>query len=434
MLVAIHGQHEHQLLLNKDTHRRLLDEFAGLHQQQQTVARCFADWQQLQSQLDRLRQQSKEISDRADLLRFQTSELETLAPQAGELETLNQEHNRLANVDSIALSGQQVLQGLQDGEDSLLDQCRHLHQQLIKLAEQDDSTAEIGTLVESAQIQLEEAGDHLQRYLEQLEMDPQRLQELDQRLASYHQLARKHRCPAESLADLWSELQQELDQLDGSDEKLAQLTTASEAAEAAYLSAAKALSQKREKGLKPLNRSISEKIQPMGMPGAEFKGVLKPLSNPSAHGLEQVEFQVKTNPGQPFKPLTKVASGGELSRISLAIQVSCRQRSEAGTLIFDEVDVGIGGAVAEIVGKLLRELGSQTQVLCVTHLPQVAANGHCHLYVDKARKGNTTETRIKALADEEVEQEIARMLGGVELTDQGLAHAKEMLKNSKAVN
>jgi DNA repair protein RecN (Recombination protein N) len=434
MLVSIHGQHEHQSLLKKDTHRQLLDEFAGLNQQAKTVAQAYRNWQSEQQAFEHFRDHAKEMQDRADLLRFQINELDELKPQDGELAELEQEHKRLSNVDSLLSRGQQALTGLSEGDTTAVEQTQAILHLLKDMLEEDASLKDVMEMVESARIQLEEASSSLSHYLESLDMDPQRYQELDNRISAYFHLARKHRVDPHQLADLWQTLQQELDDIDGGEEKLAKLERSATQAKASFLAAAEKLSKGRGKEAKKLNKLITGKVQPLGMPGAEFQVDLQPLeeSQYNAHGLEQVEFIVRTNPGQPAKPLNKVASGGELSRISLAIQVACAAKTNVATLVFDEVDVGIGGAVAQIVGRLLRELGGNNQVLCVTHLPQVAAQGHTHLHVNKQTSKSQTHTDIAELSQDEKVAEIARMLGGLKISEQTLAHAKEMIEESQA--
>lgn len=433
MLVSIHGQHEHQALLKKDTHRALLDEYAGLQPLARSVAEHYRAWQQKQAEYLHFRDHAKELQDRADLLRFQLTELNELKPQEGELAELEQEHKRLANVDSLISQGQQALTGLSEGDHSLLDQSRTVLHLLRDMLHEDGSLKEVTELVESACIQLEEAASGLRHYLDHLEINPERYQEVDRRLSAYIHLARKHREDPHQLFQLWQSLEDELAAIDGGDERLLQLEKAAQTARDAYLAEAGKLTRARTQEARKLGKLITSKVQPLGMPGAEFTVELQPLAEGqySAHGLEQVEFIIRTNPGQPAKPLHKIASGGELSRISLAIQVACAAKSNVATLVFDEVDVGIGGAVAQIVGKLLRELGERNQVLCVTHLPQVAAQGHCHLHVNKQTRRNQTHTDISHLSADETVTEIARMLGGLKITDQTLAHARELIADSQ---
>jgi len=434
MLVSIHGQHEHQALLKKDTHRELLDEFAGLGNQAKAVADSYRHWQKQQQAFEHFRDHAKEMQDRADLLRFQINELDELKPVAGELAELEAEHKKLSNVESLLSRGQQALTGLSEGDGNLLDQTHSVLHLLKDMLEQDPGLKDVLEMAESARIQLDEASSSLRHYLDGLDIDPEQYQQLDNRISSYFHLARKHRIAPHSLADLWQELQQELDTIDGGEEKLNQLEQAARQAQQDYLNCAEKLSKGRAKEAKKLSKLITEKVQPLGMPGANFSVELQPLSADqySAAGLETVEFIVSTNPGQPAKALHKVASGGELSRISLAIQVACAAKTNVATLVFDEVDVGIGGAVAQIVGRLLRELGGNNQVMCVTHLPQVAAQGHTHLHVNKQTSLNQTHTDIAELSQDEKVAEIARMLGGLKITEQSLAHARELIEESQA--
>ena len=435
ILVSIHGQHEHQALLRKETHRQLLDEFSGHGKQTAAVAKAYHDWQEKQNQLEHFQNHAKEMQDRADLLRFQVGELEELQPVAGEIEKLEQEHKRLANVEGLLNLGQQAVNALSEGDETLLNQSQTLLQLLQQMTQQDDGIGETRDMIESACIQFEEASSSLKHYLDHLDIDPQRYQDVDNRLSAYFQLSRKHRVDSHQLAELLDQLQQELSEIDGGDEKLAQLEASAKAAKEAFLAQAETLSKSRNKHAKKLNKVITEKIQPLGMPGAEFQAKLDKTDpdHASQHGLDHIEFVVKTNPGQPMKPLNKVASGGELSRISLAIQVACAAKSNVATLIFDEVDVGIGGAVAQVVGQLLRQLGTSNQVICVTHLPQVAAQGHNHLHVNKQTSKKQTHTGIARLSLDEKVAEIARMLGGLNITDQTLAHARELIDESQSL-
>ncbi|MGC1507098.1 DNA repair protein RecN [Ketobacter sp.] len=433
ILVSIHGQHEHQALLKKETHRQLLDAFSGLAGQADIVAERYQHWQDQLKAFQHFRDHAKEMQDRVDLLRFQINELQELKPEDGELAQLEVEHKRMSNVDSLLGRGQQVVSGLTEGEPALTDQVQSINHILDDMVGDDESLREIHDMLDSARIQMEEASSSLQHYLGRLEIDPQRYQMLDSRISGYFHLGRKHRIAPHQLAHLWQTLEEELNAIDGGEEKLQKLEQAAESAKDSYLDAAKTLSKGRNKHANKLDKMITEKIQPLGMPGAEFKVQLQtnPANQYSIHGLEQVEFVVSTNPGQPIKALNKVASGGELSRISLAIQVACAATTNVSTLVFDEVDVGIGGAVAQIVGKLLQELGTNNQVLCVTHLPQVAAQGHTHLHVNKQTSKKQTHTDIAKLSQDEKVAEIARMLGGLKITNQTLAHARELIEDSQ---
>ncbi|MBV1919923.1 MAG: DNA repair protein RecN [Pseudomonadales bacterium] len=429
MLISIHGQHEHQALLKKDTHRHLLDQFSGLNTQVKQVTDTYNQWQQQQKAYEKIRDNAKELNDRVDLLRFQLGELEALDLQLNEFSQLEKEHKRLSNSEGLINQGHQALQALSLGENTTLDTVTSILQLVTEMQQQDEGLSETKELVASAEIQLQEAGNNLQHYVESLNIDPERYQWVDQRIASAHQLARKHHVAPNQLPELQQNLAEELTSIEGGDEKIEQLQAQAAASQAAFLEKAQTLSKKRQQQGKKLSKIITNQIQTLGMPGAAVTVIVSPLSieQANANGIDSVEFHVQTNPGQPSKPLFKVASGGELSRISLSIQVACAAKSNVATLIFDEVDVGIGGAVAQVVGELLRKLGNENQVICVTHLPQVAAQGHHHLHVNKQTSKDSTQTGINTLSQDEKVTEIARMLGGLSITEQTLAHARELI-------
>ena len=429
LLVNIHGQHEHQALLKKDTHRELLDSFGGLTGLAEDTAREFRAWQKARKQFESYRDNARELSDRADLLKFQLQEFSELNLKDGEYQQLEKDHKRLANVESLLSLGQQACTGLVEDDQSASQQTHRVLGLLKDMLKEDEQLKEITDMVESAAIQLEEANDSLQHYLNSLDIDPEQYQEIDQRLSAAYQLARKHRVDPYELTRFQQEMEQELEQIDGGEEKLDELEQAANQQKERYLAVAGKLSEGRNKQAKKLSKTITEQIKTLGMPGAEFSVTLESLNEEqaSAKGLEQVEFVIKTNPGQPAKPLAKVASGGELSRVSLSIQVACAARTNVATLMFDEVDVGIGGGTAQIVGKLLRALGDHNQVIVVTHQPQVAAQGHHHLHVNKQTSKNSTHTDISSLDQDEKVLEIARMLGGLSITEQTMAHARELM-------
>ncbi len=433
MLVDLHGQHEHQSLLRREAQRQLLDDFAGHGSLLGELAEAFSDWHDKQAELDRLRQAASERDDRLELLRYQVRELEELNLAEGELAELEAEHRRLANASSLLETGQRVLMTL-DGDDpacaaSLL--ATGLHD-VGEMRETDAQLAGVVDLLDSAVIQAREAASELRHYLDGLELDPERLAWLEQRLAAITDLARKHHCAPEELPTLLPRLQAELAELEQAEVRAGNLQAEVDAALAAYRKLAEKLGKGRRRAAKKLGEAVTESMQTLGMEGGRFEVAVEPLESdtPVATGLERIEFRVSANPGQPVRPLAKVASGGELSRISLAIQVITAQDSRIPTLIFDEVDVGIGGRVAEIVGQLLRTLGEQRQVICVTHLPQVAALGHHHLQVSKTAEQDRTHSRIQILDTEERVDELARMLGGIEITEQTLSHAREMIERA----
>lgn len=445
LLINIHGQHEHQALLKKETHRRLLDNFAGTDPLVKETTHLYKQWQKQYNTLNDLRAHLTENSDRAELLHYQVQELDTLGLATGELKKLEEEHKRLANADknqencqhSLAIISDSASQGdlPQPGNtDSVSDQLNQAIRFLEQCTPQDNALKQSIEMIRNACIQTEEAADTIGHYLDSFEADPNRLQELDQRLSTIHQLARKHKTTPVELVELHQQLTLELETLSGGDEKLIALENECEELKTNYLKTATKLSKKRATAAKKLSKGIGEQITHLGMPQGNCQVTLSALEPEqySPHGIESIEFLVSTNTGQPLKPLTKVASGGELSRISLAIQVICAEKSELGTIVFDEVDVGIGGGIAEVVGKLLRRLGKKGQVLCVTHLPQVAAQGHHHLHVNKQTTKKLTHTSITPLTNDEKVLEIARMLGGLEITDQTIAHATEMVADAAA--
>lgn len=432
-LVDIHSQHEHQSLLRKDTHRRLVDAFAGALPQAQEVAVMARQWQQQNEQLKHLRSHQSEASAKFQLLSYQLEELRQLDLQPGEVEQLEAEQKLLANADEIARAGTEVLGLCRENEDfALLDGLNRAARILEDIPERSAHLQEALEMLNSAAVQVEEAARALQRHVDHFEANPERLQEIEERLSATYQLARKHRVPPAELHALADTLQQEIQGLDASEERLDALQAELDALAQRYREAAGRLSAKRQKAAATLSREVEARLKELSMGNCRFQPTLKPLESdqPAVHGLEEVEFLVSTNPGQPVGSLAKIASGGELSRISLAIQVVAAEVSAVPTLVFDEVDVGIGGRVAEVVGNLLRALGARGQVLCVTHLPQVAAKGHHHFQVVKHSRKDSTSTTLVPLQGEQKVEEIARMLGGLQITDQTLAHAREMLELS----
>jgi DNA repair protein RecN (Recombination protein N) len=435
MLVDLHGQHEHQSLLQRDIQRQLLDDYANHKDLLQQVAANHQHWLQLQEQWQRLSSANQDRDSRLELLRYQVQELESLNLQAGEAGELEAEHKRLANASHLLQTAQQVLAVLEENEDSAVHQAlNQSHGDISDLARVDEQLQPIADLLNNAIIQVQETISELRHYADTLELDPTRLQEVEQRINAMHTLSRKHRVDAEKLVSLLPRLQQERDDLEQADIKLDGLHIQIQQAKDTFTKSAAKLTQSRKKTAKLLSEKISDAMQGLSLQGGKFDVQLETLPEArwNAQGCEQIEFYVSANPGQPLKPLTKVASGGELSRISLAIQVITAQAARIPTLIFDEVDVGIGGRVAEIVGLQLRALGQHRQVVCVTHLPQVAALGHHHLQVSKQTGKDTTITEIKQLDNQQRIDEVARMLGGIEITDQTLSHAREMIERAQA--
>ena len=430
MLVDIHGQHQHQSLLNAGIQRELLDDYAENGDWLARTHRIYHQWKKTAEALAALQAAIRDRNARLDILNYHIEELETLALGDNELSDIEREHKRLANGEHIqALCANAINTLSDDGEADLLSTLQHIGQQLEQIRDTDPALSEISEMIDNATIQLQESANALRRHIATLEPDPQRLTLLDQRLGQIHELSRKHRIDAQALPQLLQTLVTERNTLLDADiqqaeldETLAQLITE-------YGQVTQKLTQRRRRAAKRLGRDVSQSIKNLGMPHAQFNVTLTPRQSDSPHidGMEHVNFEITNNPGQPPKLLAKVASGGELSRVALAIQVLLSSNQKITTLIFDEVDTGIGGAVAETVGRLLRTLGETHQVMCVTHLPQVAALGHHHMKVTKHTDAKTTHTGIVALNGKQREDEIARMLGGMEITPQTRAHATEMI-------
>ena len=435
LLIDIHSQHEHQSLLRKDTHRKILDDFAGCSQLTSETQTLYQQWAETKHQLEQLENDSDERTARKDLLSFQLLELEQLSLEPGELSQLEQQQKALANAESILQDSQTLLQLCSEAEafnlQSGLTQAVQLLQQM---PSKPDSLEEAEKLLTSAQIEVDEAAREIQHHLDSFEANPEKLQQIDERLSAIYQLARKHKVDAEELHSKQQVIEQELAKLTSGDNDTEALQKQLETLSASYTDLAQRLTEKRTIAAVKLSKAIEQQFEALSMPGASFSPMLTPLPNKGfgPNGLENIEFLISTNPGEQAKPLAKIASGGELSRISLAIQVIAAKNSSISTLIFDEVDVGIGGATANVVGQLLRQLGEQGQVLCVTHQPQVAACAHHHLFVSKSTKKNSTHSQIETLLDADRTNEIARMLAGQKVTGTTLDHAKEMLQSTGA--
>lgn len=433
LLVDIHGQHEHQRLLKREYHRVLLDGFAQAQSIAADVRSLYQNWQSKDAELARLQELSAEANAQLQLLTYQTEEINQLDPQTGEIEALENEQKELANAESILTRGQQIQSLLSEGDadhaSALLNQALHL---IGQMESESPAINDVTEMMNNALIQIDEAQRELDHYLQRVDLNPERLYEVEERLSALYDLARKHRITPEQLPELKDSLNADLDKLSHVDEDLEQLEVQVSQAKESLLAKARELSQIRQKAALKLASEVNQQLHSLGMLSAEFKTELTSLD--SRHiaptGLEDIEFLISTNKGQTPKPLAKVASGGELSRISLAIQVVTAKTANTPTLIFDEVDVGIGGGIAEVVGRLLKQLSEQAQILCVTHQPQVAAQGTQHLFVSKGNENGATETRLSMLTEQQRVNEIARMLGGLEITDTTLSHAKEMLETA----
>ena len=430
-LVDIHGQHEHQSLLRSAVQRQLLDAFGGHQPLLTEVATLYAEWKSVQDQLDSVIRDTTERDARLDLLRYQSQELEALGLSAEDIQSIDAEHARQANAGQLLEACQQGLTRLdaEDGDSAYSLVSRTLDE-LSELVRLDSRLEETVRLLGDAAILVQEGTESLRHYAGQLEIDPGRLQWLEDRIGILHDLARKHRCTPEELPVVAGNIRRELDSIEHADQHRETLQTRLGELEQSCQKAARQLSDKRKRAATAFGKQITTAMQTLGMAGGVFRAAVTPRKDSACgpHGMDNIEFLVSANAGQPVQPLAKVASGGELSRISLSIQVISAGSETIPTLIFDEVDSGIGGGVAEIVGQKLRALGAGRQVLCVTHLPQVAALAHQQMQVSKLSGKDTTHTRIRPLDGTERVDELARMLGGVKITRQTREHAREMME------
>ena len=428
LLVDIHSQHAHQSLLRRPTQRSLLDTYAGAETLVVKISEIAQRWRLLQEEHTRLSGKTEESDARRELLTYQIAELETLNPQPGELADLEAQHRLQSNATFIIDAANNIAHGCETQRDQLA--------KMVALANDErmvsESTANLRELLQSALIQLDEAQAETARFAESVELDPVGLRETEERLGALHDLARKHRVPAEALPDLLETLQTELNSITGGSANLEVLQHELEATAHDWRTHAEQLSARRHDAAAQLGQRVMERLDSLAMSKCVFEIALIPFADtrPDPRGSEDVEFLIATNPGTAPGPLNKVASGGELSRISLALQVVAADTATAPTVIFDEVDVGIGGGVAEVVGELLQQLGTRSQVLVVTHQPQVAAKGHQHLLVTKEGE-ETVKSALTPLEGEARIKEIGRMLGGAKLTGNTLAHAREMLEGAQ---
>ena len=427
-LIDIHGQHEHQSLQRPPVQRQLLDAFLGDTILLDEVRHKYEAYNGLLRHLRDAQSGFHERQQRIDLLGLYCDELNQLNLVAGEFESLQDEYKRLSNAGRLLDKSGVVLGQLYDDEEqniqSMLGLCE---QQLRELLELDNALAASHELISGALIQVQEASSELRAYCDGIDLDGARLESINQRIASAQNLARKHRIEVADIVEFSAKLNQELANLQGDNYDLGALQLELDKCRSDYDFSATELSRKRQQTAAMLSEQVTRVMQELGMAGGSFVIDIKPGEAPGIHGIDEIRYLVSANPGQPPKPLAKVASGGELSRISLAIQVIMSESSQIPTLIFDEVDSGVGGGVAEIVGKKLRLLGRDRQVLCVTHLPQVASQAHNHFRVEKTSAQDKTSTAVFALDDLERLEEVARMLGGVRITEQTRAHASEMI-------
>jgi DNA repair protein RecN (Recombination protein N) len=428
-LVDIHGQHAHQRLLKGGAQRELLDRHANHIDLVAEVSQLFKTLNESRRRLEQAENAGQDVERERERLEWQLEELTELSPQDGEWTAIQGEQARLANGAKIISGCQEAIDALSDSDNSVESILSKASANMSSLAEHDSALTDISQALESAQIQVDEAVHSLNRYLQKLDLDPARLSQVEERMQALHGAARKYRTEADNLPRLLNDTVERLEALTAS-QNIEVLRDKVKQEEVAYLKLAKKLSQKRNEAALDLGKQVTTAMQDLSMAGGQLEITLLPLAEGSAHGLEQIEFLVAGHAGSTPRSLAKVASGGELARISLAISVITSKASFTPTLIFDEVDAGIGGAVAETVGKLLRQLGKSYQILCVTHLPQVAAQGNHHLKVSKSQTGDKTLSQVTPLGRAERVEEVARMLGGAMITDTTRRHARELLEQN----
>ncbi len=430
-LVDIHGQHAHQSLMRPDAQRDLLDAHGGHQTLRQSVAQAWKTWRTLARQLETSEQDAESLAAERERLQWQVDELQRLNLAPGEWETLQADHSRLSHAQSLLDDASQILDALDGEHDSALSRLNAAGHRLQQMQRHDGSGLKaIAEELESARIAMSEAVSDLNNYLSRIELEPERLNAAEARLSAVFETARKFRCDAEQLPELQRSLTEQLTQLQAAGD-IEALRAQTRQAQEGYDAAARTLSQARRKIARDLSEQVTRAMQTLSMSGGRFEAAVNEGAA-SAQGSDNVEFLVAGHAGSTARALGKVASGGELSRISLALSVIASRAARVPTLIFDEVDSGVGGAVAEVVGKLLRELGARHQVLCVTHLPQVAACGNHQFRVSKHESGGVTRSHIAALDESERIEEVARMLGGITITPTTRDHAREMLQGLDA--
>ncbi|MDX1527795.1 MAG: DNA repair protein RecN, partial [Gammaproteobacteria bacterium] len=433
LLIDIHGQHAHHALLRREEQLRMLDEYASHPELLKAVAGAHSAYAKLCREIEAEMETGEDPAARLDYLRFQLAELEALNITPQSLAEINEEHSRLAHVSELQSAAEEALVALDnDQENSARSQLAVALRALSRIESFDGSVSGARALLYEASINLDEAQGQLEDYREGLNADPERLEKLDRRLARIHDAARKHRVEIEMLPDLLQRLSAESERLATRGERLEALKLQREALFEQYRSSARRLSESRNAAADRLSSQVIKNLRRLGMEGASFKIEVTPDETraPSKTGTDRVEFYVAPNPGLPMNPVSQTASGGELSRISLAIQVVDVSSTGVPVVVFDEVDVGVGGGHAEVVGNMLRSLARHRQVLCVTHLPQVASRANHHLRVLKDVKAGTTTTRVEYLQGEQRVDEVARMLGGLKVTRKTVAHAREMIERA----
>ena len=428
LLVDIHGQHFHQSLCKKNVQRDLLDHFGGLSVTKNKIKRIFNEWKELSDQLSKMIEGNTNKEDRIDLLSFQLKELDELALKPGEYDSLNSEFKKISNIEKINKGINSLIDCLQSNEITNVEQMLNDSiKNIDMLATFDNSLEETKNLLSEAEINVSEAIGNLSRYGESIDYDNQKSREIEERINTIISLSRKHRVDPDELIDTKIQIEKELSELNNSQTSIDMAERHLSDLRKKYDDLASELTKKRSDSAKKLSRLVANSMNELGMADGIFKAEITASNNISQHGVDDITFYISANPGQKPQPLSNVASGGELSRMSLAIQVITSNGTNIPTMIFDEVDSGIGGAIAEVVGNKLKDLGQNKQVLCVTHLAQVASKGKSHIRINKLTDNKKTKIYATQLNSDERIEEIARMIGGIELTEKTREYAKEML-------
>jgi len=428
LLVDIHGQHFHQSLCKKNVQRDLLDHFGGLSVTKNKIKRIFNEWKELSDQLSKMIEGNTNKEDRIDLLSFQLKELDELALISGEYDSLNSEFKKISNIEKINKGINSLIDCLQSNEITNVEQMLNDSiKNIDTLATFDNSLEETKNLLSEAEINVSEAIGNLSRYGESIDYDNQKSREIEERINTIISLSRKHRVDPDELIDTKIQIEKELNELNNSQTSIDEAERHLSDLRKKYDDLASELTKKRSDSAKKLSGLVADSMNELGMTGGIFEVEITPSNNISQHGNDDITFHISANPGQKPQPLSNIASGGELSRMSLAIQVITSNGTNIPTMIFDEVDSGIGGAIAEVVGNKLKDLGQNKQVLCVTHLAQVASKGSSHIRINKLTDNKKTKIYACKLNPDERIEEIARMIGGIELTEKTREYAKEML-------
>ena len=428
LLVDIHGQHFHQSLCKKNVQRDLLDHFGGLSVTKNKIKRIFNVWKELSDQLSKMIEGNTNKEDRIDLLSFQLKELDELALMSGEYDSLNSEFKKISNIEKINKGINSLIDCLQSNEITNVEQMLNDSiKNIDTLATFDNSLEETKNLLSEAEINVSEAIGNLSRYGESIDYDNQKSREIEERINTIISLSRKHRADPDELIDTKIQIEKELNALNNSQSSIDEAERHLSGLRNKYDDLASELTKKRSDSAKQLSRLVANSMNELGMAGGVFEAEITASNNISQHGIDDITFHISANPGQKPQPLSNIASGGELSRMSLAIQVITSNGTNIPSMIFDEVDSGIGGAIAEVVGNKLKDLGQNKQVLCVTHLAQVASKGKSHLRINKLTDNKKTKIYATQLNPDERIEEIARMIGGIELTEKTREYAKEML-------